>query len=67
MPEMPRIDMDKCDRCGLCVSVCTCGAIVLTNNTIRFVETDQCGWCTMCEAVCPLGVICCAFEIVFDD
>ena len=67
MPEMPVLDLDKCDRCGLCVSACKCGAIVVNVNSITIIDTDDCLWCTMCEAVCPRGAIACAFEIVIDD
>ena len=28
MGEMPIIDQMKCDGCGLCVTVCACGALV---------------------------------------
>ena len=66
MPLMPQIDDEKCDNCGLCVSVCTCGALVYTEEVVTVIETENCGWCTMCEAVCPLGAISCSYEIVFD-
>ena len=67
MLEMPKLDLAKCDYCGLCVSVCECGAIVMTNHTITIIETEECGWCTMCEVVCPNNAITCAYEIVFDN
>ena len=66
MAEMPRIDQETCDGCGLCISVCDCGAIVLIEDTITIVETENCQWCTMCEAVCPTGALTCAFEIVIE-
>ena len=67
MPFMPQIDKDKCDNCGLCVGVCTCGALVYIEETVIVIETHACGWCMMCEAVCPLGAITCPFEIMFDE
>ena len=67
MPEMPKLDLEKCDSCGLCISVCSCGAIVVIDNAITILDTDDCGWCTLCEAVCPNNAIICAYEIVFDD
>ena len=66
MAEMPKIDQEKCDGCGLCISVCDCGAIVLIEGTITIVETENCQWCTMCEIVCPTGALTCAFEIVIE-
>ena len=53
MAEMPVVDREKCNGCGLCVSVCTCNALVLVDNVIIVIETEECGWCTQCEAVCP--------------
>jgi len=66
LAEMPKIDQEKCDGCGLCISVCDCGAIVLIEDTITIVETENCHWCTMCEVVCPTGALTCAFEIVIE-
>ncbi len=68
MVEMPILDLDKCDGCGLCVSVCKCGALVLVNNVIIvIIETEECGWCTYCEAVCPNNAISCPFEIIIQE
>ncbi|MFC2001464.1 4Fe-4S binding protein [Chloroflexota bacterium] len=67
MAEMPFIDQEKCDGCGLCISVCRCGALVLVNNVVTVIETEGCHWCTLCEAVCPLGAISCPFEIVIEE
>jgi MinD superfamily P-loop ATPase len=64
---MPIIDEAKCEHCGLCVSVCACGALTMVDNTIRAVDVSECGWCTMCELVCPSGAISCPFEIVMQD
>ena len=66
MVEMPFIDREKCNGCGLCVSVCYCNAFVLVGDTIIVVETEECGWCTQCEAICPTGAISCPFEIVVE-
>ena len=67
MGEMPIIDEEKCEVCGLCVSVCKCGALIIVNNTVKAVETDDCGWCTMCELVCPTGAISCPFDIIIEN
>ncbi len=61
---MPIIDTDKCNGCGLCVTVCRCGALVLEGNVITIIEVVDCGWCTQCELVCETGAITCPFEIV---
>ena len=67
MIEMPVLDHEKCNGCGLCISVCSCSALVLVGNIIAIIETEECGWCTQCEAVCPTGAISCPFEIVFEQ
>ena len=66
MVEMPVVDQEKCKGCGLCISVCYCGALTLTGNFVTVVATEECGWCTECEAVCPNGAISCPFEIVIE-
>ena len=67
MAIMPEIDLGKCNGCGLCVSICSCKALVLVGNVITIVETEECGWCTECEAICPAGAISCPFEIVIEE
>ncbi len=67
MSEMPVIVEEKCNGCGLCITVCTCRALVMVGNIITIVETEACGWCLQCESVCPTGAISCPFEIVFEE
>jgi len=67
LAEMPVINREKCNSCGLCISVCTCNAFVLVENVVTVIETEECGWCLECEAVCPTGAIACSFEIVIEE
>ena len=67
MVDMPIIDQEKCQLCGLCVSVCACGALAIVDNVVKAVKMDDCRWCTLCELVCPYGAISCPYEIVIDD
>jgi len=67
LAEMPLIDPEKCDGCGLCINVCSCKALVLVDNVIKVIETEECGWCLQCEVVCPTGAIVCPFEIVIEE
>jgi len=67
MSDMPIIDKEKCQVCGLCVSVCACGALQIIDNAVEVIKTDDCRWCTLCELVCPYGAISCPFEIVIDS
>ena len=66
MAEMPVVDLEKCNGCGLCVSVCRYNVLVMVNNVVTVVETRECDWCTVCEAVCSTGAISCPFEIVIE-
>jgi MinD superfamily P-loop ATPase len=67
MDLMPVLDPAKCDGCGLCVTICYCGALVMTENVVTVVESTACAWCTLCEAICPQGAISCPFEIVIEE
>ncbi len=67
MLEMPEIDPEKCDGCGLCVDVCGCHAVVMVGNRATIIETKLCGWCALCEVVCPIGAIRCAYDIVIEE
>ena len=67
MAEMPLIELEKCNGCGLCISVCTCNALVLVEDVVTVIETEECGWCLECESVCPTGAIVCSFEIVLEE
>ena len=67
MHQMPIIDREKCQGCGLCVSVCICGALVVIDSVVTAMEVEDCGWCAMCEAVCPNDAILCPFEIVIEQ
>ncbi len=67
MAEMPLIELEKCNGCGLCISVCTCNALVSVEDVVTVIETEECGWCLECESVCPTGAIVCSFEIVLEE
>ncbi|MCX7912576.1 MAG: 4Fe-4S binding protein [Dehalococcoidales bacterium] len=64
---MPLIDSAKCQGCGLCVEICTCGVLTMVDGMVTARNGGKCGWCTMCELVCPTGAISCPFEIVIED
>ena len=66
MVEMPRIEPEKCNGCGLCIGVCSCNALILVDNIVSLIETEECDWCAECEAVCLTRAITCPFEIVLE-
>jgi len=65
--EMPVIEPQKCNGCGLCVIVCNNNVLALVNNVITIIETVECDWCTDCELVCTTGAIRCPFEIILQE
>ena len=67
MKLAPVIDTEKCDGCGLCVTVCKCGALTIVANVVTVKATEDCHWCTECEAVCITGALTCPFEIVIEE
>ncbi|MFH1140488.1 MAG: 4Fe-4S binding protein [Chloroflexota bacterium] len=67
MTVMPRLNRELCDGCGLCLTVCRCGALVMRDNVLCVVETEECGFCGLCEEVCPAGAIACPYDIVVEE
>ena len=52
-----KIDEDKCNGCGLCVSACHEGAIGLVNGKAKLTRDDYCDGLGNCLPVCPTGAI----------
>lgn len=49
------INTQECDRCGTCISVCPCDALVLTDRLDVVVQ--RCTSCGTCAAICPVGAL----------
>ena len=64
---VPVIDPEKCNGCGLCISVCHCRALIMIDNVVTIIESEGCDWCTECEAVCPTEALRCPFEIILEE
>lgn len=58
--QIIKIDGEKCDGCGLCVSACHEGAIGLADGKAKLLRDDYCDGLGNCLPVCPRGAI--AFE-----
>ena len=54
MADMPIIDHDKCQQCGLCASICACGALVADENgSFSFTVGEKGGGWTFCVRLWP--------------
>ncbi|MDO4547824.1 MAG: 4Fe-4S binding protein [Clostridia bacterium] len=52
-----RIDDEKCNGCGACVSACHEGAIELVNGKAKLMRDDYCDGLGDCLPTCPTGAI----------
>ncbi len=55
--QIIRIDRDLCNGCGLCVSACHEGAIILRDGKAELLRDDCCDGLGACLPVCPTGAI----------
>ena len=50
------VELDLCDRCGLCLPLCPPAAIRLEANDLE-VDRAGCTACRKCIAPCPVGAL----------
>ena len=50
-----QIEKNECDRCGTCISVCPCDALLLTEALT--VNDDACTGCGTCVEICPVKAL----------
>lgn len=55
--QIIKIDKEKCNGCGLCISACHEGAIVLKDGKAELLRDDYCDGLGNCLPVCPTGAI----------
>ena len=55
--QIIRIDGEKCNGCGACVSACHEGAIGLVDGKARLMRDDYCDGLGNCLPACPTGAI----------
>ena len=55
--KIVKIDENKCDGCGLCVSACNEGAIGLVEGKAKLLRDDYCDGLGNCLPVCPTEAI----------
>ena len=53
---MPKIDLDLCKGCGICIDACPNNAITLENKKAT-INDDLCLGCEVCIGSCPNGAI----------
>ena len=54
---LPKIDLNRCDCCGTCVTACPEVALSMTDQGPIILEPLLCTYCTTCEEVCPQKAI----------
>jgi len=55
--QIIKIDKEKCNGCGLCVSACQEGAIGMVDGKAELLRDDYCDGLGNCLPVCPTGAI----------
>ena len=55
--SIPKIDKNKCIRCGKCADVCRQNSLVFIKDKIPAFVKDTCIGCMACKLVCPKGAI----------
>lgn len=55
--QIVKIDEELCNGCGVCVSPCAEGAIVIENGKAKVVREELCDGAGFCLGVCPTGAL----------
>jgi len=53
---MLQIDLDRCDLCGTCVSVCPADCLELSETKL-IVDNNKCTGCEICVRLCPFEAL----------
>jgi MinD superfamily P-loop ATPase len=55
--QIVHIDQELCTGCGICVSPCAEGAIVIVDGKAKVVREELCDGAGFCLGVCPTGAL----------
>ncbi|MCR4403138.1 MAG: 4Fe-4S binding protein [Firmicutes bacterium] len=55
--KIVKINEEKCNGCGLCVTPCAEGAIEIVDGKAKVVREELCDGAGFCLAVCPTGAL----------
>ncbi len=55
--QIIKIDEEKCNGCGKCVSPCAEGAIEIVNGKAKVIRDELCDGAGFCIGVCPTGAL----------
>jgi len=55
--QIVHIDEELCTGCGVCVSPCAEGAIVMVDGKAKVVKEELCDGAGFCLGVCPTGAL----------
>lgn len=55
--ERPVMDMEKCIKCGLCLTYCPVNSIIGTEDGAYRITYDYCKGCGICAKECPRQAI----------
>jgi MinD superfamily P-loop ATPase len=62
---LPRIDIARCNGCGVCEGQCPTHAVAVIDGRAVIVDPAACSFCEVCESYCPTGAIGRPFTVRF--
>ncbi len=54
---IPKVNEDKCTKCGLCAKNCASNAILFVKDAYPIIIPNVCSGCKLCYKICPVNAI----------